>query len=150
MSSLQNKTGSHYPVTMRLSKAKSIIKSKKQLPYNGVQLTAAKHPLDQGTSDRYPSPCNSRSDSNIELTFDPEVEPLVTQLLNGDPSLMYPDHINPIPKSGHEPPFQLGMTRSDRKIIETLMEIHEEKMNGRNIPVSNLTPNIPCGPSLHH
>jgi hypothetical protein len=129
---------------MRSPRTKPQTKFKKQLLSNGIRLTAAKQPLGQDAS------ASPSSDSNTELTFDPEVEPLVIQLLSGDPSLVYPNDMNPISKSGHEPPFHLGMTRHDRKVIETLMEIYEEKMSRRNMPVSNLTPNIFRGLRLYH
>jgi hypothetical protein len=73
-----------------------------------------------------------------ELDFNPDVEPLVTQLLNRDPKLVYPAHINPILGSTNEPPqFRLGLSRREKKELETLREMHEEKMAERNIPVSS-------------
>jgi hypothetical protein len=71
----------------------------------------------------------------MELAFDPEVEPLVTQLLNRDPSLTYEPLFDPVCASDDEPPFSLGLPRHERKILETLREIHEEKTSQRNAPV---------------
>jgi hypothetical protein len=89
-----------------------------------------------------------------ELDFNPDVEPLVTQLLNRDPQLVYPAHINPILGSVDEPQFRLGLSRREKKELETLREVHEEKMAERNIPVSSRHAHslprrvLPCSPRL--